>query len=171
MYRYSYLKRFGLAWGISYRRSTATVASLAVACVLAIACAFTLAPSAAHAEYYGGCTYSWGSPCYIVYGGMNYLITMDPDHAVSTFGSTKPFNGYKAPKHDGAERNICGTIMYHPGTLSPFGWSCGWGEVVNTYPTTVGYSAIGGAEYFGVALYQMVNWGEYGPCGQVGSTC
>jgi hypothetical protein len=170
MRRHAYSRLLMAAVRKARRRIAMVTATTACAGVLAGGGMLTLAP-AAQAEYYGGCTYSWGSPCYIVYGGMNYLITTDPDHAASTWGGTKPFNGYRVPRHDGVERDICGTIMYHPGTLSPYGWSCGWGEVVNTYPTIVGYSAIGGAEYYGIALYQMVNWGEYGPCGQVGSTC
>jgi hypothetical protein len=145
---------------------------LAVSVLAAGAGTTALIPAAAQAEYYGGCTYSWGGPCYIVYGGINYLITMDPDHAASTFANAKPNNGYKVPKYDGKERDVCGTIMYHEGTLSPYGWSCGWGEVITTYPGITGYSAIGtGVEYYGIALYQMIDWSEYGPCGQVGSDC
>ncbi|HEY4427673.1 MAG TPA: hypothetical protein VGN08_05675 [Solirubrobacteraceae bacterium] len=144
------------------------IALLAIGAVVALA---AIAPGAARAEYYGGCTYSWGTPCYIVYGGINYLITQDPDHAVYSWGSTPPFNGYKTAKYDGVERDVCGTIMEHEGTLYPYGWTCGWGQFVQTYPGIVGYSAIGGAQYYNIALYQMIDWGEAGPCGQQGSNC
>ncbi len=131
-----------------------------------------LGPAGAHAEYLGGCTYSWGAPCYIVYGYENYLITQDPDHAYRAWGGGATNNGYKPPTYDGRERDVCGTIMSHEGTLGPFGWSCAWGQVVETYPTTLGYSAIGtGQVYYGISLYQMVDYSEYGPCGQYGSEC
>jgi hypothetical protein len=153
--------------------SAAIKARIALFAIAAVTVTGTvaLAPATAEAEYYGGCSYSWGAPCYIVYGGINYLITQDPDHAVNSWGSTKPFNGYKVPKYDGVERDICGTIMEHEGTLYPYGWTCGWGQVVQTYPGIVGYSAIGGANYYNIALYQMIDWGEAGPCGQQGSNC
>jgi hypothetical protein len=151
------------------RTRLALLSTTAVAAVSVLGAFSALVPASANASYYGGCTYTWGTPCYIVYGGINYLITQDPDHAASTWGSAPPWNGYKVPKHDGIERDICGTIMAHEGTLGPYGWSCGWGQVVENYPGITGYSAIGGAEYYGIALYQMIDYGEYGPCPAQGS--
>lgn len=148
---------------------------LGVAAVAALAGTAALAPSAAQAQYYGGCTYSWGTPCYIVYGGpssqINFLITQDSEHAANTWGALKPNNGYALPVRDNRTRDLCGTIMYKPGTLSPYGWTCNWGTTSTTYPNTVGYSAIGGAEYYGIKVYQMINYTEGGPCGQQGSEC
>jgi hypothetical protein len=158
-------------WRWQLSRGAKTKGRVALLAIAAITLTAAIAPGAAHAEYYGGCTYSWGAPCYIVYGGINYLITQDPDHAVYAWGSTRPFNGYKTAKYDGVERDICGTIMEHEGTLYPYGWTCGWGQVAQTYPGIVGYSAIGGAQYYNIALYQMIDWGEAGPCGQQGSNC
>jgi hypothetical protein len=155
------------------RRTCGAIVAIGASTVLAVSSLAAVAPSAAKAEYYGGCTYSWGTPCYIVYGAQNFLITMDPDHAYGLFANAATNNGYKAAKHDGVERDVCGTIMYNEGTLSPYPWSCNWGEVVTNYGSGItGYSAIGtGVAYYGIALYEMANYGEYGPCGQVGSTC
>jgi hypothetical protein len=145
-------------------------AVLAVAVMALGLAAFTVSavtPSTARAatvyeERYGGCTYSWGGPCYIWWGAMNYLVTMDPDHAVGVMGEARAtFNGYKKAKRDGIERDVCGTIFKAQGSGQEYNWTCSWGEAIATYPESVGWSAIGtGVEYYGIALYDVAGWGN-----------
>ena len=145
------------------------MALVTAAGVLALTGAFGSAAtpaSANQAQQYAGCTYSWGTPCYVIYEGINYLITSDPDHAATDWGSYPPDNHYKRPVADGKARDVCSTVMSHEGTLAPYGWTCNWGQVIETYPCIEGYAAIGtGVPYYGIALYQMIDFSEVGaPC-------
>jgi hypothetical protein len=149
---------------LSRRLLTLAVTATALA-PAALAGSFADSIESADAEAFGGCTYSWGSPCYIVYGVMNSTYTLDSEHAYYWWGPTYAENGYRGPTRDGRTRDVCGTIMYHEGRLEPYGWTCAWGAVDTSYPLTTGYSVIGtGQVYYGIALYQDVNYAEYGPC-------
>ncbi len=111
-------------------------------------------------EYWWGCTYSWGSPCIEPHyeTAIHFLQTMDPDHAASWL-EAETENRYKAPRRDGIERCVGGTV-WDGSQTEP--WSGGWGIVQTAYPSgPPGYGVIGSCEpYYGISLYQYVNWGE-----------
>jgi hypothetical protein len=155
-------------------RARTALAVTAVTATAAIGLGAALTPSTAQAQYWGGCTYSWGAPCYIVYGNINFLGTLDSQRAYNLFGGTKVHanNGYPAPKADGRERDVCASLFYQEGGPQATGWVCDWQQVWTSFPYTVGYSAIGTNQvYYGIAIYQLINWTEGGPCGQMGSEC
>jgi hypothetical protein len=138
------------------RRVLLALSAVAVSAALAI-------PASAGAEYYWGCTYSWGSACFAPRsGGVNFLITQDPDHA-GEWGGVKPENGYPPPKWDGRERDVCGGVWNSQvGQNVP--WSCTWGQNVYTFPYVSGQGMIGTAvAYYKIGLYQVIDYGEYGP--------
>jgi hypothetical protein len=119
-------------------------------------------PASAGAEYYWGCTYSWGSACFAPRaGGVNYLITQDPDHA--TEWGVPPQNGYPKARWDGRERDVCGGVWNaQVGQNVP--WSCSWGQNIYTFPMVGGQGMIGtGVQYYRIALYQVIDFSEYGP--------
>lgn len=134
-------------------------ALLAIAVLAAVSVA-ALPTASASASWYAGCTYSWAKTCFTYQGYIDYLITQDPDSALATWGTLQPQNGYKAPKHDGVERDVCGTISEST-THIIYEWTCNWGTAARTYPTTYGIATIGsGIPYYNIALYQMVNYGS-----------
>jgi hypothetical protein len=141
---------------------------LACLAVLGVMAAIAMIPKVSSAsaetrytEAYGGCTYSWGTPCYIWLGEVNYLITMDPDNASINMGTQYTFNGYPRPKRDGVERDLCGTLTPNETGGLIYPWTCNWGETVVTYPPTYGYTAIGGGNYHNIALYDVAGWGGF----------
>jgi hypothetical protein len=137
--------------------------ALAVITALAATGALASAAAPAQAQYYWGCTYSWGAPCFENHvAGINFLITMDPDHAVHNFANAPTNNGYKTPKYDGRERCVASAIWYNGRQVVP--WVSNWGQTVVTYPEYItGQGLIGSCvEYYNIALYQMVDYGEYG---------
>ncbi|MGO9487492.1 MAG: hypothetical protein ACLQBB_00510 [Solirubrobacteraceae bacterium] len=111
-------------------------------------------------EYWWGCTYSWGTACIEPHyeTAIHYLRSMDPDNAVQWLDAETE-NHYKAPKGDGIERCVAAAV-WDGGQTEP--WVSGWGYVVAEYPGGApGYGMIGScAPYYGIALYQYVNWGE-----------
>lgn len=142
-------------------RTALLLGALVAAAALGLATKAPTAQATYFEEKYGGCTYSWGAPCYIWTGAMNFLITMDPDHAVELMGAERAtFNGYKKAKHDGIERDVCGTIFAKIGGPEDYPWTCNWGRTIVTYPETYGISTIGGANYSQIALYDVAGWGN-----------
>jgi hypothetical protein len=138
-------------------------AALLAVGALATAGAFVLPAVPASAEYYWGCTYSYGNACFSHHPeGINYLITMDPDKAGYSFGwGGITNNGYPGPKYDGRERCV-GSAIWDNGQVVP--WVAAWGRVIVTYPEAHwGEGMIGTCvEYYEIALYQMVDYSEYG---------
>ena len=140
-------------------RPKLVAALLAVLLTMLVAAATRPAP--ASAQWYWGCTYSWGSPCYGQQQWVDFLITQDPDHALKSWPGYPTQNGYKQPKHDGIERCVAGSIWGEiHGQEVP--WVGGWGQVTQSYQTSYyGFPLIGScAEYQKVALYQMVDLGQ-----------
>jgi hypothetical protein len=138
----------------------------AITGVAALAGLGTLGATGAQATYVGGCKYNWGTPCYIVYGGINELENMDDKWAYGE-GLRSTYNGYPGPDSTGHANIItCDTVMYHEGTLSPYPWTCQNEHHIEDYsPGITGYSAIGtGTEMSGLNMYEIADSGEYGPC-------
>jgi hypothetical protein len=137
------------------------VAALAVSAVALLGTSSLLAAPAS-AERVWGCTYSTGSPCYAPWAGaVNFLITMDPDHAIGFLGGGTE-NGYPAPKYDGVERHVCAAVYWDGGLTAP--WSCTWGENVYTFALSWGQAMISSqVNYSKIALYQDINYTEEGP--------
>ena len=116
--------------------------------------------SPASAEYTWGCTYSYPNTCFGPWGANDFLITMDPDHALWLAGTN---NGYPKPKWDGRERYVCGSVWSGgPGTSIP--WSCAWREDVYTFPWINGRALIASSlAYSRIALYQVIDYSQNGP--------
>lgn len=147
-----------------YFRRTLAVRRVLMAVAAATAVGAFAIPATASAEYYWGCTYSWGSVCFAPRsGGVNYLVTMDPDHARSLTGGAPTQNGYPRAREDNRERDVCGAVWNaQVGQSVP--WSCSWGQNVYTFPLTGGQGMIGTAvQYYGIALYQVIDYSENGP--------
>jgi hypothetical protein len=139
--------------------------ALAALTIAALAAGLTAASAAQAQRFYGGeywwgCTYSWGSPCIEPHyeTAIHYLRSMDPDNAAAWL-EAETENRYKAPRADGIERCV-GAAVWNGGQTEP--WVGGWGYVVAEYPSgPPGYGFIGSCvPYYGIALYQYVNWGE-----------
>lgn len=112
-------------------------------------------------EYWWGCTYTWGTACIEPHyeTRITYLRSMDPDNAAAWLPGQETENRYKAPHPDGIERCVAAAV-WNGGLTEP--WVAGWGYAAYLLPSAPpGYGMIGSCEpYYGIALYQMVNWGE-----------
>ncbi len=146
-----------------YRRRAWRRVALPLAAALLAAAAFA---ASAHAqkfyggEYWWGCTYTWGTACIEPHyeTRITYLRTMDPDNAAEWLPQETE-NRYKAPHPDGIERCVAAAV-WNGGQTEP--WVAGWGYAAYLLPSAPpGYGMVGSCQpYYGIALYQYVNWGE-----------
>jgi hypothetical protein len=141
------------------RRRAAVLGALAagVLCLVGLPASAGAAPL--YENWYWGCTYSWGYPCTAKEQVVWNQYSLEPDEALQWYGPGYPTkNGYPPAKRDERQRDMCEGVMWPNHTMRT-AWDCGWGPVLAQYGTEqIGLPAIGGAEYYNIALYQIVNF-------------